>query len=384
MSKVTIRNGNIVYLHGVQAGDIRVEEGIISEIGADVCSESEIDATGCYVLPGLVDIHTHGIGYESSSSESLEEYAKIEASRGCTTFFPTLFGPPEESAEHMRRHRKATDEFRSLPQISGFRLESPYLAHTGGGTSRDLAPVDDKITNELLEAGGGHVKIWDVSPELDGAAELISSLSARGIICSIAHTRATIDQVRKTVDAGARLVTHLFDTFQVPEMKDPGVYPAGLVDYLLVEDRVACEIIADGTHVHPLLVEKTLRCKPENMTVFVTDSNFGAGLSTGTYELPGGWGKAAVNGPNNGVRLVERDMTLAGSALTPVDALRNCVRIFGKDIATASQLCSANPARLLGLNKGEIAVGRDADLIILNDQLELLYTIVQGNVVYSK
>jgi N-acetylglucosamine-6-phosphate deacetylase len=194
----------------------------------------------------------------------------------------------------------------------------------------------------------------------------------------VAHTRASIDQVRAAIDAGARLVTHLFDTFQVPEMTDPGVYPAGLTDYLLVEDRVACEIVGDGTHVHELLVEKTLRCKTPNKTIFVTDSNLGAGLPPGRYVLPGGWGDAVVNGPNNGVRIPDRDMGLAGSALTPIDAFRNAIRLFHKDLATATMLCSTTPARLLGLNKGEVTVGMDADLIILDSNLNLVRTLVAG------
>ncbi len=361
-----------------------IKDGHIADIYLESSPEPEIDATGCYVLPSLTDLHTHGIACESCCSESLEEYARIEASFGCTTFFPTLFGPPAESAAHMRRHRKATDGFRLLPQIGGFRLESPYLARAGGGISRDLAPISDDTTDMLLEAGGGHIKIWDVSPELEDSLQLISHLSSKGIVCSIAHTHATIDCAKQAVDSGARLVTHLFDTFATPEMTDPGVYPVGLPDYLLTEDRVACEIITDGTHVHPLLIEKTLRCKPLDKTIFVTDSNFGAGLPPGVYDLPHGWGRAAIDGPNNGVRLVDRDMTLCGSALTPLDALRNCIRILGEDIVTASWLCSTNPAKLLGLNKGVMALGMDADLIILDGKLDLLHTIHGGKVIYSK
>ncbi len=386
MVDLIIANGTLVMPDREPcSGDVGIQHGLIHFL-VDVESQGKttIDATGCYVLPGIIDIHTHGIGYESSASESLHEYAKLEASHGCTTFYPTLFGPPEESAEHMRRHRRNTNELAELPQVGGFRLESPYLGFTGAGISRDLAPISKAVTNELLDAGGGHIKIWDISPELEGAAGLISELSSMGIICSLAHMRATIDQARAAIDAGAQLVTHLFCTFEVPEMIDPGVYPAGVTDLFLVDDRVACEIIADGTHVNPMLIEMTLRCKPDDMTVFVTDSNYGAGLPSGRYDLPGGWGLAAIDGPNNGVRLVEREMGLAGSALTPIDSLRNCVQMLGKDLGMASRLCSANPARLLGLNKGRLAVGWDADLIVLDEQLELMYTIVRGKVAFSR
>lgn len=383
-STLCVRGGQVLLPDGtLRRLDVRVVGGRIAEIGPHLEGDAPIDAAGGLVLPGLIDLHTHGIREVSTEAGALTEYAAIEASRGTTTFYPTLFGPPEASAEHMRRHRRDTDELARVPQVAGFRLESPYLAQTGAGVSRDLAPISPATTDELLAAGGGHVRIWDVSPELEGAPALIRQLSARGIVCSIAHTQATIDQARAAVDAGARLVTHLFDTFVVPQMTDPGVYPAGLTDYLLIEDRVTCEIICDGTHVHPLLVEKTFRCKPEGGLVCVTDSNYGAGLPPGRYTLPGSWGEVQIDGPNNGVRQVARGMGLAGSALTPIDGFRNLLRLFGKDLATASRAWSGSPARLMGLNKGQIAVGRDGDLIVLDQDLELRYTVVRGEVVHQ-
>ena len=107
-------------------------------------------------------------------------------------------------------------------------------------------------------------------------------------------------------------------------------------------------------------------------------------MPPGDYDLPGGRGKARISGPNNGVRLLERGMCLAGSALTVIDGFRNTVRMFGKDIATASQVCSTTPARLMGLNTGEIAAGRDADLLVLSPELEIICTIAAGKIVYQK
>jgi N-acetylglucosamine-6-phosphate deacetylase len=120
------------------------------------------------------------------------------------------------------------------------------------------------------------------------------------------------------------------------------------------------------------------------MIVFVTDSNLGAGLPPGRYNLPGGWGNVLVQGSNDGVRIIDREMVLAGSALTMLDSFRNALRLFGRDLAKASTFCSRNPARILGLNKGEIEPGRDADLIVLNKDLELVCTISRGSVVYRK
>lgn len=382
---ISLRNGNVLLANGrLDVCDVLIEHGIVSMIGHGLRAPNEIEATDLTVVPGLIDLHVHGLGYESSSTSQLARLCELEAAHGATTFYPTFFAPPEEVKAQLERHRRETEELSLTPQIGGFRLESPYLAKSGGGLSRDTAPVSVELTQMLLDAGGGHIKIWDISPDLEHACDAISAISARGVVCSIAHTNATIDQARAAVDAGARLVTHLFNTFQLADPPEPGVYPAGLVDYLLVEDRVTCEIIGDGTHVPPLLVEKALRCKGVDRLAFVTDSNLGAALPPGRYDLPMGWGLAEVNGPNNGVRLVERDMVLCGSALTPIDAFRNAIRLFGWDIATASRVCSRTPARLMGLNKGEIAQGVDADMLVLDADLDITHTIVGGKVIYQR
>ncbi|MFH1007649.1 MAG: amidohydrolase family protein [Candidatus Latescibacterota bacterium] len=380
-----VENGKVLLRDGeLRCCDVRVEKGQIADIGQNLNSASVVDAAGGYVLPGLIDLHTHGIGLVSPAVSPLREYATAIAAHGATTFYPTLFGSPEVLVPLMEHHRNETDELKTLPQIGGFRLESPYLAHPGGGLARDLAPIHPETTDQLLEAGGGLIKIWDISPECPGAIDLIRQLSSDGVVCSMGHTQASIQQARNAVDAGATLVTHFFCTFVLPETTELGVYPTGLVDYLLIEDRVTCEIVPDGTHVSPILVEKAFRCKTSERIAFITDSNFGAGLPAGEYTLPEERGKIVIRRRNDGVRLLERDMVLAGSAMTPIDTFRNAIGLFGKDLAAASRICSRTPARLMGLNKGEIAVGKDADLIVLSSELEVLYTIVGGRVIYQK
>ncbi|MFC1608403.1 amidohydrolase family protein [Candidatus Latescibacterota bacterium] len=366
--------------------DIFIEKGAIVNIGEGFEADSVINAEGLTVVPGLIDIHTHGIQRVSVDDGTLEEYARIESSRGTTTFFPTFFAPPETIAARMQEYLHETHDLKTTPQVGGFRLESPYLAQTGAGVSKDLVPISNDITQMLLDAGEGHVKLWDVSPELPDSPEFISAMTEKGIVCSLAHTLATIEQAKESIDAGARLVTHLFDTFEQPVVTDPdqGVYPAGLTDYLLTEDRVVCEIIGDGTHVHPLLVEITFRCKQQGKIAFVTDSNYGAGLPAGHYVLPGSWGNIEIKTSNDGLRMLDRNMELAASALSPIDSFRNAVNLFNKDIAVASSVCSKTPARLLGLNKGEISEGKDADILIIDPEFGVRYTIVGGDTVYRK
>ena len=382
--QLVINSGSVLSPDGeLRITDVLVENGQIREIGADLQGEVCIDAAGAYVLPGLIDTHTGGIGYVELETGSLHDFAEAEAACGATALYANLGSSPAHSAQMMVRHRRETNELAEVPQIGGFRLELPYLAKPGAAARGRLAPINPENTQLMLEAGGGHIKIWDISPELPGAPQLIRELSSYGIVCSICHTDATIEQARTAVDAGARLVTHMFDTFAVPEMTDPGVYPAGLVDYLLLEDRVTCEIIPDGTHVPALLVEKAFRCKTSQKLAFVTDATFASGLPAGQYTHPATSDTFVIGDRNEGRRRADTGM-LSGSALTPLDCFRNAVQLFGKDIATASQVCSTTAARVMGLNKGEIAVGRDADLIILDAEFELLYTIVGGTVVYKK
>ncbi|MBN2552004.1 MAG: amidohydrolase family protein [Spirochaetales bacterium] len=378
-----LRNANVLLGSGeFRECDVRIDGPVISAIGEGLGGGEERDVGGCYVLPGLIDLHTHGIGYQAVEVCDLSAYAEMEAARGATSVVPTMFAPLDEILRQLKRHRAETAELSRLKQVRGFRLESPYVANTGAGRRQDLEPISRETTDAILEAGGGHIRIWDISPELPRAPEEIRYLTGKGIVCSIAHTKATIEQSRAAVDAGAALVTHLFDVFELPEQTESGVIPAGLVDYLLTEDRVVCEIIPDGTHVSPILVEEAWRCKSPERIAMVTDSNLGAGLPPGRYTLARGLGEVIIRDVNDGVRLVDRGMGLAGSALTPLDGLRNLVRLFGKSLELASRVCSRTPARLLGLNAGEIAEGRDADLIVLDEQLHLLLTITRGAVVF--
>jgi N-acetylglucosamine-6-phosphate deacetylase len=387
-SALRIGGGRVLHPDGtLAAAEVVLRGGRIGAVGPGRTGGADLDATGCTVLPGLIELHTHGMRGQSAETGDLVEYARLMAALGATTFYPTLFCPPAQAAAQMQRHRRETDDLRAVPQVGGFRLESPYLAIPSGGTDLDVAPIDPRTTALLLQAGQPLIKLWDFSPELEGAPAAIGQLSSQGIVCSIAHTRASIAQGRAAVAAGARLVTHLFDVFyHTPERKDPDpdIYAPTLVDYLLLEDRVGCEIIGDGTHVDPLLVEKAFRCKGRDRLVFVTDSNLASGMPPGRYAMPGNWGDVVIRSASDGVRLPDRDMILAGSALAPIDGLRNAVGLFGKDLATASRVWSANPARLMGLNKGEIAPGRDADLIILDESLDLVCTLVAGKVVYQR
>jgi N-acetylglucosamine-6-phosphate deacetylase len=314
--------------------------------------------------------------------DSLAEYSQLMAAAGATACVPTLLGAPRENVEVMRRGLRETDGLRRTPNLVGFRPEITYLAKTGAGSADSLTRITVETTEALYEAAQGTIRIWDVSPELDGAVDFVRWCRDHGIVTSLAHSAATIEQTRRTVDAGLSLVTHFYDTFDPPPQTDPGVYPAGLTDYIQVEDRLTVEIIPDGVHVHPLLVEKTIRCKGIERIAFVTDGVKGAGNPPGVYDglYPGV--QVAVSA-DRGVRRTSDD-ALSGSALTPIQCLRNAVHKFGRSLVEASILCSRTPARVLGLrDKGHLAAGMDADIVIVTKEFDVAATVCRGEVLYG-
>jgi N-acetylglucosamine-6-phosphate deacetylase len=282
----------------------------------------------------------------------------------------------------MQNGLQESNHFELTPNIIGFRPEITYIAKTGAGSAASLTQITPETTDAIYEGGEGLIKIWDVSPELDGAVPFIRWATEHGIVTSLAHSSATVEQTRRAIEAGLSLVTHFYDTFDLAVQTDAGVYPAGLTDYIQIEDRLTVEIVPDGVHVHPYLVEKTLRCKGLERVVFVTDGVKGAGNPPAVYDGLYKGVQVEVTA-DRGVRRTSDD-ALSGSAITQLQAFRNTVQKFSKSVRQASILCSRTPAQVLGLKtKGYLAVGMDADIIILDAHLDLKMTMVGGEVVHQ-
>ena len=167
-----IRNGTVLHANRLERGaDVRIEGPVIAEIGVGIHAPDEqvADATGCYVLPGFIDLHTHGLRHIYVQEGGWREYAALQAEQGVTACLPTLFGPPSVVAEAMRRGRAETADLRDTPNLLDFRLEMPYLAKPGAGQASDLVAITAEATAAMWEASGGQVRLWDVSPELPGA-----------------------------------------------------------------------------------------------------------------------------------------------------------------------------------------------------------------------
>ena len=386
MSTLLVRGGDVLTAGRIEPGvDLLVQDARIQRIGRGLPEERGarlIDARGCWVLPGLIDIHTHGVGDVAIDTDSALDFSREHARHGVTACLATLAGSAEDDARRMREILRETDGLRLTPNIVGFRPEILYLVDASAGPASSLARPEPRITEMLWEASRGLIRVWDISPEIEGALPFIAWCAEHGVVASMAHSAAGIDIVRPAVDAGLRLVTHFYDLFAMPMEKDEGVYPAGVTDYINIEDRLTVEIIPDGVHVDPLLVEKTLRCKGVDRVVFITDSLRGSGKPPGTYDgiIPG---EPVEVTADRGIRR-KSDGILSGSAITTITGFRNAVMRFGRSIPEACRLCAQTPARLIGLaRKGSLAPGMDADILVADRELRVRATVAAGEVLHE-
>jgi len=355
-------------------GVVIVEGGNISEVrtgdlDADL-PRPLVDAA--IVSPGLVDLQINGaFGFEvGADAAALRALAARLPETGVTTFLPTIVSSPAE------RYREAAAAFaaaRGAPgaRMPGLHLEGPLLGEERAGAHspaaiRAAASTLDDVLDELLAAGV--VSLVTVAPERPGALPLIRRLREAGVTVALGHTDATFEQMTGGIDAGATLVTHLYNTMRGFHHREPGAVGAALLD-----DRVAVSLIADGIHAHPAALNLALRTKGPQRMVLVTDAVAAAGMPPGEVRLGG----AAVFSDGKAARL--EDGTLAGSVLTLDRAVRVAVSRGGARLEEALTMASTNPARLLGLPKtGRLASGYDADLVLWDSSMQVEGVFIGG------
>jgi N-acetylglucosamine-6-phosphate deacetylase len=259
--------------------------------------------------------------------------------------------------------------------IIGTNLEGPFLnrSYSGALGTSFLREPDEQEMKELLKAGQGKVRIVTLAPELRGCPGVVELLSSCGVIPSLGHSGATLKDTQNAIRAGLKHITHIFNAMAPMHHREPG--PAGAA---LLSPLLSAEVIADGIHVHRSMLQLLWRIKGKRL-VLVSDATAAAGLSSGTYRL---WGQKIVV---KGARAEIHGGRLAGSTITMLDAVKNMIKLAGLNLPQALRLASANPAAVLGLtNKGRIAPGFAADLVLLDTKLEPLLVMVEGRVIFRK
>ncbi len=335
---------------------------------------------GALVAPGFVDLHVHGAAghdFMEASEASLRAISQFLARHGTTAFFATTMSASDEALREALgafagNRRRVGDGAAAL----GIHMEGPYLNAVRRGAHRPafLKQADVKEFLGYVAISGNTVGRVTVAPEMDPSLALTRAATELGIHVSIGHSDATEEQARAAVEAGAREVTHIFNAMRPLHQREPGILGVALTD-----SRLYTEIIADGVHVHPTLLTLLVQAKGVDRTLLVTDASSATGMRDGRYPL----GEEEVVVENGVCRNPEGN--LAGSTLTLDRAVRNLVSRLEIPLHEALIAASATPARCMDIrSKGIIGPGADADLVFLDENLEVLQTMVAGLVVYRR
>lgn len=323
-----------------------------------------IDAEGLLVLPGLVDIHSHGAAGEDFSDGNPEGFKKIlqyEKRCGITSYCPTSMTFPKERLRQIFASIKGA-QTEDGATVVGINMEGPFLdpAKKGAHVEKWIAAPDVAFVRELNQDADGLVRLVTVAPNMDGAEEFIKEMHEE-VCISLGHTAADYDCASRAMKLGAHHVTHLYNAMQPFGHRAPGLIGAAMDD-----PECMVELICDGYHIHPSAIRAAFRMFGPERVILISDSMRATGMENGTYELGG----QEVTVKDR--KAVLKDGTLAGSATNLYGCMCKAVE-FGIPLEQAIMAATANPARSIGIfdRVGSIRIGKQADLLLVSENLEL-------------
>ena len=340
-----------------------------------------LDVQGRLVTPGLIDTHIHGIGGfgpDDCDPQSALKMSEMLVRFGVTGFLPTLYaGRPEKMETESRFAVRAIGQ-ETGARILGINLEGPFLnpVKCGAQDPKALMKPDTAVFSSLVESCEGHAKAMTIAPELPGMERIVPVAKEKGVVLLMGHTNATYEQAVCAMELGIHHATHTFNAMSDLNHKNPGVAGAAVF-----HDEMYCELIADGVHVHKDLVAFTVKTKPADRVVLITDSLKPTSLGPGRYVANG---DPIVLG-EKGAFVMEKDSsTLCGSALTLNAAVRNVAAWTG-DIARAVRMASENPAAVYGFRDlGVITKGKLADISVFDEDFNATEVFVGGRLAYER
>jgi N-acetylglucosamine-6-phosphate deacetylase len=381
MSDNIVLRGARIVEPGVGVGPattVAVDSDRIAAIGdaAGNAAGHVVDLDGLWLVPGLIDLQVNGAAGHDTTDDpgSIWAVGEALAATGVTAFLPTIVTAPEgRIGEALRIVAAGPPAGYRGAAVLGLHLEGPFLSPRRHGAHDPALLRDPDLELAADWSPDTGVAMVTIAPELTGALELIRALTARGIVVSIGHSDATLEQARAGIEAGARYATHLFNAMPPLDHRVPGIAAAVLAD-----ERVTVGMIPDTIHVHPTVLDLAWRiCGPDRFSV-VTDAMAALGMPHGTFRL----GARDVTVDETGCRLP--DGLLAGSNLRLDDGLRNLAAATGRGVETAVAAATTVPARVLGLtDRGRIAPGARADLTIVTPEFEAVGTIVGGGLTWA-
>lgn len=356
-------------------GDLVIADerfGTVGGVASAYKDEEILDGEGCFVIPGLIDIHFHGcMGYDfcDASGEAIARMAEYEASVGVTSICPATMTLAEEE---LHRIMKTAGEYQYQggAKLVGINMEGPFVSEKkkGAQAAEHIRLCDVELFSSLQKDAKGLIKLVDLAPENANAMEFIDALKGK-VVISLAHTTADYDTALEAFSRGASHVTHLYNAMPPFNHRDPGVVGAA-------RDAKECrvELICDGIHIHPSMVRAAFGMFGAENVILISDSMRAAGLTDGEYTLGGQ--EVFVKGS----RATLADGTIAGSVTNLMDCLKTAVLKMGIPLEEAVACASPNPAKEIGIYEscGSISEGKAADLVLLDHELNVKAVFVNG------
>lgn len=365
----------------INGGCVIVDNDRITEISfeADYGDIDVIDLSKYKIIPGLIDIHIHGAkGYDTmdSSYEALNEISKYLSQNGVTGFLPTTVTADwQRIKEAAKNIYKTKEKGVDGASIVGSYIEGPFITEKNKGAhpAKFIRRIDSKEIDDLIYEAKGSIKVITIAPEKEDALELIKSLNSRGIKVSIGHTNATFDETKWAVQNGANIAVHAFNGMRGLHHREPGVVGA-----VLTIDEIYAELIADFIHVHPEVIKILVKCKGSDKIALISDCMRAGGLDDGEYKL----GELEVIVKDSVPRLPSGE--LAGSTFKIINGIKNMIEKVGVAPLDAVHMASFVPAKILGIDDeyGSIIKGKKANLTIIDDNYNIIMTIIDGKIVY--
>jgi len=365
-----------------------VEDGQITEVssrlGKEAGSAPLVDFGDTVLAPGFFDIHLHGgagLDVMRASPAELPRLGKFLTTHGVTGYFPTTVAAPldvtcvalerlADAIENAEGDGRAADGDSAQARPLGIHLEGPFLSHKRRGVHPPEYLVEPTVAifERFWQAARGHVRMMTIAPETSGAMEVIAEAACRNVCVSIGHSDAELPIAQTAVKAGARHATHTFNAMRPLDHRDPGI-----LGEVLTDDRLSADIIVDGIHVAPVVVQLFLQAKGFERAVLITDAISATGMPDGRYQL----GPIQVDVKDG---KCTSGGSLAGSVLTMDRAVRNVTQFSRWSLKDAVRAATLNPARAVGLasQHGVLAKGADADFVVLSPAGEVLKTVVRG------
>lgn len=379
--KTIIDNVRIFDDKGFSEGYVTVEDGMIVGIGSGRFGQKSIDVydgQGCYLIPGLIDMHLHGAmgaDFCDAKEAALDTICEYEARCGVTTLCAATMTLPHDELIDVLHTISQYKARKGFARIAGVNMEGPFISRErcGAQNSANIRACDYNAFMQYYEASGGMLKLVGVAPEASDSLDFIEKVS-RCAHVAIAHSDADYDMAIRTFEAGADHVVHMFNGMRDMLHREPGIVGA-----VCDSEAVTAELICDGIHIHPAILRATFRLLERNRVIIVSDSMRAAGLDDGEYMLGGL--RTEVKGRE--ARLIDNG-ALAGSATNLADALRYLVNMVGIPLHTAVYCATINPAIKLGIydTVGSIEVGKRADIVLWDENLNTRVVMASGNFVF--